>query len=90
MVGKWHLGDESSSHPNALGFDFFYGMLYSNDYKEPYVQMDSTLNIFRQRRVEIVQPADSLLTQLYTKEAIGFIKRQTTRQPFFLYLCFTL
>ncbi|MBA2422995.1 MAG: sulfatase [Chitinophagales bacterium] len=86
MVGKWHLGDMSSSHPNALGFDFFYGMLYSNDYKEPFVQMDSTLKIFRQRSIEIVQPADSLLTQLYTKEAIAFINKQTNSNPFFLYL----
>jgi arylsulfatase A-like enzyme len=48
--------------------------------------MDSTLKIFRQRKVEIVQPADSLLTQLYTKEAIDFINNQTKKQPFFLYL----
>jgi hypothetical protein len=31
MVGKWHLGDHSPSLPNDLGFDEFFGALYSND-----------------------------------------------------------
>ncbi|UZJ66551.1 sulfatase-like hydrolase/transferase [Sphingobacterium sp. KU25419] len=38
LVGKWHLGDKAESLPNAQGFDFFYGMLYSHDYRAPYVK----------------------------------------------------
>src|SRR5687768_11221191 len=37
MVGKWHLGDKDTSLPVAQGFDHYYGMLYSHDYRTPYV-----------------------------------------------------
>src|SRR5687768_8461360 len=35
MVGKWHLGDYGNALPNKQGFDEFYGMLYSHDYRAP-------------------------------------------------------
>lgn len=86
MIGKWHLGDrEPYHHPNAQGFDFFYGMLYSHDYRSPYVQTDTVMKIFRNRSVEITRPADSDLSKLYHKEAMQFINRQTANEPFFLY-----
>lgn len=31
MVGKWHLGMTKDFHPNSRGFDFYYGLPYSND-----------------------------------------------------------
>ncbi|PIK38747.1 putative arylsulfatase G-like [Apostichopus japonicus] len=31
MVGKWHLGITKEFHPNSRGFDFYYGLPYSND-----------------------------------------------------------
>ncbi|KAJ8037656.1 Arylsulfatase G [Holothuria leucospilota] len=31
MVGKWHLGMTSHYHPNSRGFDFYFGLPYSND-----------------------------------------------------------
>ncbi|HWL11006.1 MAG TPA: sulfatase [Planctomicrobium sp.] len=30
-IGKWHLGDQSEFLPNQQGFDYFYGIPYSND-----------------------------------------------------------
>ena len=30
-VGKWHLGDQAPFLPNAQGFDFYFGIPYSND-----------------------------------------------------------
>lgn len=86
IVGKWHLGDKDSSLPNAQGFDQYYGMLYSHDYRAPYVSTDTTIRIFRNHTPEIIQPQDSDLTDLYTKESIRIIKDQKKGQPFFLYL----
>ena len=37
IVGKWHLGDQSPSLPNDMGFDSFYGLLFSNDQGKPVV-----------------------------------------------------
>ena len=91
MIGKWHLGDNRTfSHPAAQGFDSYYGLLYSHDYREPYVKTDSALYLFRDRTPERRIPADSLLTRLYTQEAITYIRRQDKSAPFFLYLSYNM
>jgi arylsulfatase A-like enzyme len=91
MIGKWHLGDSRDfHHPTAQGFDSYYGMLYSHDYRHPYVKTDTVIKIFRNRTPEISAPADSLLTSLYTREAIAVVKRQDKNTPFFLYLSYNM
>lgn len=91
MIGKWHLGDhETYNHPNAQGFDSYYGMLYSHDYRAPYVKTDTTIKIFRDRTPVIWKPKDSLLTRLYTKEAIKVIDQQDGQKPFFMYLAYNM
>lgn len=87
LIGKWHLGDTRSYyHPNAQGFDQFFGTLYSHDYRSPYVKTDTVMKIFRNRTPAIIRPADTTLTDLYAQEAISYINKQSKRQPFFLYL----
>jgi arylsulfatase A-like enzyme len=91
MIGKWHLGDNRTfSHPTAQGFDSYYGLLYSHDYREPYVKTDSALYLFRDCIPERRIPADSLLTKLYTQEAIQYVRKQQKGQPFFLYLAYNM
>uniref|UniRef100_A0A8C5QLK3 Arylsulfatase G n=1 Tax=Leptobrachium leishanense TaxID=445787 RepID=A0A8C5QLK3_9ANUR len=31
LIGKWHLGHHDRYHPNNRGFDYYYGIPYSND-----------------------------------------------------------
>ncbi|TNG03057.1 MAG: arylsulfatase, partial [Gammaproteobacteria bacterium] len=31
LIGKWHLGDHPESSPNNHGFDYYFGLPYSND-----------------------------------------------------------
>ncbi|MGF7233078.1 sulfatase-like hydrolase/transferase [Arachidicoccus sp.] len=91
MIGKWHLGDKHDyNYPTAQGFDSYYGLLYSHDYRYPYVKTDTTLKIFRNRTPEVIKPADSMLTHLYTKETLKFIKEQKKSKPFFLYLAYNM
>lgn len=85
LIGKWHLGDLYESHPNAQGFDYFYGMMYSHDYRDPYVKTDTTIKIFRNRVPTITRPADSALSRIYTEEVLHFIADQNGDEPFFLY-----
>lgn len=78
MIGKWHLGDRSPSLPNDMGFDSFYGALYSND-MTPFA-------LYRNREIEIEAPADQTrLNEHYGREARAFIEGNS-EQPFFLYL----
>jgi arylsulfatase A len=90
MIGKWHLGDKDSSLPVSQGFDSYFGILYSHDYRKPYVITDSTLKIFRNRTPVISKPEDSTLTAMYTEEAVKIIQQQKKSQPFLLYLAHNL
>ncbi|MCB1842198.1 MAG: sulfatase [Halioglobus sp.] len=77
MVGKWHLGDSSPSLPNDMGFDDYFGALYSND-MEPFA-------LYANRDIAVPAPADQrYLTERYTDAATRFIEAQANG-PFFLY-----
>ena len=79
-IGKWHLGDAYKYRAMRQGFDYYYGIPYSNDMKNP--------DLYRNdERIEF--PADqSTLTRRYTEEAVRFIE-QNKEQPFFVYLPYT-
>ena len=81
IIGKWHLGDQSPSLPTDMGFDSFYGLLFSNDQGEPVVWDD--------REIVEHHPIDqTTLTRRYTERAVAFIETHHGR-PFFLYLAHT-
>ena len=87
LVGKWHLGHLEAFLPEKHGFDYWFGLPYSNDMTwEP--RNDPPLPLMR-NGVIIDQPVHQpTLTQRYTAEAINFmaINRET---PFFIYLAHT-
>lgn len=90
-VGKWHIGDYGTGLPNRQGFDLFYGMLYSHDYRAPYVKTDTVIKIFRNQTPEIYRPDDTVLTSNYTKEGIRFVEgAMKNKKPFFLYLAYNM
>ena len=77
MVGKWHLGDRSPSLPNDMGFDSYFGSLYSND-MQPFA-------LYADRDIAAEAPVDQrFLTERYTQAATDFIQ-QHANEPFFLY-----
>ena len=89
-IGKWHLGHLPQFLPTAHGFDYYFGLPYSNDMDRsdrghpPLPLMPNT---------ELVEvPADEdTLTLRYTEEALGFIEQSVARGvPFFLYLPYTM
>lgn len=79
IIGKWHLGDLPQYMPNSHGFDYYFGVPYSNDMKP--------LPLFRNREIIELAPPQNQLTQRYTKEALNFIKRNKNNH-FFLYYAF--
>lgn len=100
-IGKWHLGHREQYLPTNNGFDYYFGIPYSNDmdkigksnYKE--LPEDSInfedYNVPLMRNTEIIErPADqNTITKRYTEEAIGFIKKNKDK-PFFVYLAHNL
>lgn len=85
-IGKWHLGHSKKEFmPTFNGFDAYYGLLYSNDMKPPWVKTDVPLQLYRDTE-PIEHPVNqSTLTERYTEEAVKFIK-SSKDSPFFIYL----
>ncbi|MFB6247177.1 MAG: sulfatase [Salinibacter sp.] len=92
MAGKWHLGHaEDRFLPPNQGFDSWFGLPYSNDYKKPWVQTDVPLALYRGTEV-VEHPVDqNTLTTRYTEEAVSFIEEQAGGdRPFFFYLAYNM
>jgi arylsulfatase A len=84
-IGKWHLGDQLPFLPTRQGFDFFYGIPYSDDMTPRLGRDWPPLPLLRNEQV-IDAPVDRFtLTQRYTHEAIRLIGENQDR-PFFLYV----
>ena len=89
VVGKWHLGDQPEFLPPNHGFDYYFGLPYSND-MSPFMPLNPRnhppLPLLRNSDVLREVPEDqSSLTGEYTAEAVAFIERNQNR-PFFLYV----
>ncbi len=88
-IGKWHLGHKDKFMPNNQGFDYFFGVPYSNDMDNYYYQgqdfQSPPLPLYRNRELIEEGPDQSYLTKRYTEEAIRQIKGHKD-QPFFIYL----
>ncbi len=87
MVGKWHLGDQTPFLPTRQGFDWFFGVPYSDDMTERDWK-DGThwppLPLMENETV-IEAPCDrNGLTKRYTEQAMQWIAEHRD-EPFFLY-----
>ncbi len=103
-IGKWHLGHKEEYLPTNHGFDYYFGIPYSNDMdkisKMPYwdylIQEDQYIkttdfNVPLMRNTKVVErPANQeTITKRYAEETIRFIK-ENRQSPFFIYLAHNL
>ena len=91
IVGKWHLGDQPEFLPTRHGFDYYFGIPFSNDMGKTSRVKNRypPLPLLRMEKVIEEEPDQRLLTRRYTEEAIRFIE-QNKAKPFFLYLPHTM
>jgi arylsulfatase A-like enzyme len=99
-LGKWHLGIHEGSRPQDQGFDYSFGLPYSNDMsKRPglpgelaasQTPPEDGWNVPLIRNGEVIErPArQDTLTQRYTEEAVRFI-RENKNGSFFVHLAHT-
>ncbi|TMM58393.1 sulfatase [Maribacter algarum] len=104
-IGKWHLGHKEEYLPTNHGFDYYFGIPYSNDmdmiggllpYWEYWQQPNDSIktehfNVPLFRNTEIIErPANQhSITKRYSEETVSFI-RKNKDQPFFVYLAHNL
>jgi arylsulfatase A-like enzyme len=100
-IGKWHLGHLPQYLPTEHGFDYYFGIPYSNDMdrtpdsppgRAAFLDPKSEYwNVPLIRNGEIVErPADqTTITRRYTEEAVRFIRGHID-EPFFVYLAHSM
>ncbi|HXI00707.1 MAG TPA: sulfatase [Sphingobacteriaceae bacterium] len=84
IIGKWHLGHLPQHLPANHGFDYYYGIPYSNDMLHTRNKSYPPLPLYKDSKLIGENPDQSVITKAYTQEAISFIKKNKTK-PFFLY-----
>ncbi len=99
LIGKWGLGGpDSTGTPNKQGFDYFFGYLCQrhahNYYPEFLFRNDERVSLGNE--VRPVNPPSGVATKrvqyshdLFSAAALDFVARHK-RQPFFLYLAYTI
>ncbi|MGK7394183.1 MAG: sulfatase family protein [Candidatus Cyclobacteriaceae bacterium M3_2C_046] len=92
-VGKWHLGHLEQYLPTNQGFDYYFGIPYSNDMSPAQNDWEGAQSFPPTPLIEGTQvieqePDQSQLTRRYTEKALKFIDDHQ-EQPFFLYLPYT-
>ncbi|MEO2067519.1 MAG: sulfatase-like hydrolase/transferase, partial [Flavobacteriaceae bacterium] len=101
VIGKWHLGYQKEFLPLNHGFDYYYGIPYSNDMWP--VDFDGNPindpNNYKKKaypELPIIENYDKVaevktlddqakITTSYTEKSVDFINRNA-KKPFFLYL----
>lgn len=90
-VGKWHVGHQSESMPWNHGFDYFYGIPYSNDMSKREQALmgnicyETELPFYNQQEIIEKDPDQTQFTKRLTEYAVSFIKEKKD-ETFFLYL----
>ena len=92
-IGKWHLGSAAPSRPRAQGFDEFFGWYsgWLDAYSHRYYQLGGPPgkifhDLWRNETEVFEEPA--YMTEVLGREALAFLSRQRSAQPFLLYLTF--
>ena len=103
-IGKWHLGHKEEYLPTNHGFDYYFGIPYSNDMDRDHPldwikywkQADSLIkpehfNVPLIRNFEIIErPANQYtISKRYAEETISYIK-QHKEDPFFIYMAHSM
>lgn len=83
-LGKWHLGYDSSDHPNNRGFDEFYGFETGSRSYFP-MKNPSKKNMLQHNGKKVV--FEGYMTDVLGDQSVKYIE-ENKDQPFFMYLAY--
>lgn len=83
-LGKWHLGEETSDHPNQRGFNEFYGFLAGSRSYFP-IQNPSKEKMLQHNGKQVV--FDGYMTDVLGNKSVKFVE-DSKNKPFFMYLSY--
>lgn len=85
MFGKWHLGTQPQFHPQARGFDEFYGFLAGAHSFFPAKTLQPFHTTIMRDKSPLIEP--EYLTDAIARETVSFIDANRDK-PFFAYVPF--
>ena len=85
MFGKWHLGTHNHFHPNARGFDEFYGFLAGAHGYFPMTREERVYSTVMRNNTPLKEP--EYLTDAFARETVRFIHKFKDKR-FFAYVPF--
>ena len=90
IIGKWHLGHRDGQLPTDQGFDYYFGIPYSNDMSPATsggarAQTYPPLPLMQNKEIIEEEPDQRLITRRYAEEAAAFIEAHAD-EPFFLFV----
>lgn len=83
-IGKWHLGEKQSDHPNQRGFDEFYGFIAGG--RSYFPMANPSKNHMLQNNGEKVE-FEGYLTDILGEKSVEFVEEHKDH-PFFMYLSY--
>jgi arylsulfatase len=93
MAGKWHLGHEENTSPNARGFEETFALLPGggSHWSDRKPLSPPEVMIYRRNgKVVDALPGDFYSTRYYTDMLLGWLERnRSDEKPFFAYLSYT-
>lgn len=93
-LGKWHLGTVPELRATRHGFDYWFGIPYSNDNSKYHPVLSAEmppLPLHENDQVVELDPDQSTFTKRLTDKALEKIDRAAARQqPFFVYLPYVM
>ncbi len=87
LIGKWHLGDTAEAHPNAQGFDDFFGFLWGETGYYTHSKEVSGVDELDFHQNGTTSDIKGYTTDLYGSRAASFL-RANQHNPFFLVLSY--
>lgn len=94
-IGKWHLGHLPEYMPLRHGFDYFYGLPFSNDMSRREQRKAGNANypyelvVYEQEQEVEREPDQTQLTRKMTEKTLQYIRNHRDR-PFFIYLAHSM
>lgn len=94
-IGKWGLAEKDdplmSAMPLQQGFDYFFGLKTHKEAHHYYWHRLFENNTpYQLKNNDYMNNKGVYTHDLFTEKAIAFIEQQTEKQPFFLYLAYTI
>ncbi|MFD2725178.1 sulfatase-like hydrolase/transferase [Hyunsoonleella rubra] len=83
-LGKWHLGEDASDHPNNRGFDEFYGFLAGSRSYFP-LENPSKAQMLQHNGKRVV--FEGYMTDVLGDQSVNYIQ-ESADKPFFMYLSY--